>query len=386
MIISKRLKTCVVLGLAVFSLSSFDAEAAKSDIDAEILNQQRILDELNAKKVKAENDELSERMRNIERVLDDIKKQKEKPGYDAEGAVKFLTEQLALVQKQVSAQSNMYEKLVSTLDNFSKQQEQASKRAAVSSSSGGEGYQPSSGTTNNYLVNPGPRTKVTYTQDAINSQGASTMVFAYAENQLYKIYCRTNYLTDIALKKGEKIKFAGGGDTSAWAVSTAEVDGTPHIYIKPMVPTSTTNLIINTDKHTYQLLVNTSDWYNPMVKWVYNGETKVENMIKAAEEERIVTSNLNVSSYENLCFDYDIKGKNTSDIPSMVFNDGQKTIMKYKNGIKKTPALFIREKGKKALSMVNYNVKDNCIIIDRVVEQAELRISDTEIVTVKRKG
>ena len=68
------------------------------------------------------------------------------------------------------------------------------------------------------------------------------------------------------------------------------------------------------------------------------------------------------------------------------FNDGQKTIMKYKNGIKKTPALFIREKGKKALSMVNYNVKDNCIIIDRVVEQAELRISDTEIVTVKRKG
>ena len=68
------------------------------------------------------------------------------------------------------------------------------------------------------LVNPSDCQKSSYTQDAANSQRNSTVIFKYAPNQLYKIYCRVGYLTDLALKKGEIVTFVGGGDTSAWAV------------------------------------------------------------------------------------------------------------------------------------------------------------------------
>ena len=81
----------------------------------------------------------------------------------------------------------------------------------------------------NPLVNPSVSQKISYTQDGANSQENSTVVFKYAPNQLYKIYCRVGYLTDLSLKKGEKVTFVGGGDTSAWAVEKATVDGVAHI-------------------------------------------------------------------------------------------------------------------------------------------------------------
>ena len=59
------------------------------------------------------------------------------------------------------------------------------------------------------LVNPSSR-RVSYTQDGANSQDNSTVIFKYAPNQLYKIYCRVGYLTDLSLKKGERITFGGG--------------------------------------------------------------------------------------------------------------------------------------------------------------------------------
>ena len=54
------------------------------------------------------------------------------------------------------------------------------------------------------LVNPNQGRKLSYTQDAANSQENSTVIFKYAPNQLYKIYCRVGYLTDIAMKKRRK--------------------------------------------------------------------------------------------------------------------------------------------------------------------------------------
>ena len=57
------------------------------------------------------------------------------------------------------------------------------------------------GPTTQMLVNPAPAAETNYTQDAVNAQGTSTMTFAYAPNQLYKIYCRRGYLTDISFKE-----------------------------------------------------------------------------------------------------------------------------------------------------------------------------------------
>ena len=42
------------------------------------------------------------------------------------------------------------------------------------------------------------------------------MVFSYGPEQVYKIYCKIGYLTDIKFKDNEKITYVGGGDTAQW--------------------------------------------------------------------------------------------------------------------------------------------------------------------------
>ena len=159
----------------------------------------------------------------------------------------------------------------------------------------------------------------------------------------------------------------------------------PHIYIKPVVQTSTTNIIITTDKRSYQLIVNTSDWYNPMVRWSYGQEEAAASIKQQKHDEQTITDRLGVANINNLNFEYEIKRKGSGSKPTMVFDDGSKTIIKLNKADKKLPALFIREKGHKSVLMANYKIKDNCYIIDRLLDEAELRYSDTEIVTIKRK-
>lgn len=230
----------------------------------------------------------------------------------------------------------------------------------------------------NPLVNPSAPQKISYTQDGANSQENSTVTFKYAPNQLYKIYCRVGYLTDLSLKKGEKVTFVGGGDTSAWAVEKATVDGVAHIYIKPTVDTSTTNLIITTNKRSYQLILNTSSWYNPMVTWSYGQEE--QSAINLREEQGTISKiNENV---ESLNFNYKISGESSVKMVA-VFDDGEKTILKFAKTPKRLPSLFIKNKGK--IIMSNYKIRENCYIVDRVAEEIELRVSDREIIKIRNK-
>ena len=226
------------------------------------------------------------------------------------------------------------------------------------------------------LVNPSSR-RVSYTQDGANSQDNSTVIFKYAPNQLYKIYCRVGYLTDLSLKKGERITFVGGGDTSAWAVEKAVVDGVPHIYIKPVVESSTTNMIITTNKRSYQLILNTSDWYNPMVTWNYGYEEESE--INYREEQNKLSGN-----FETLNFDYKIDGDKNK--LAAVFDDGEKTILKFNSLPQRLPSVFVKIRGKKGISMANYKIQNNCYVVDRVADEIEVRFSKKEILKIKNKA
>ena len=127
------------------------------------------------------------------------------------------------------------------------------------------------------------------------------------------------------------MNFVGGGDTSAWKLSSTTVDGTPHIYIKPVVQANTTNLIITTDKRSYQLIVTTSDWYNPMVRWTYDKEDDQNMLLQQKKDAETITSSTSATSMEKLHFDYDIKVKGDKKYqPATVFDDGEKTIIKFK--------------------------------------------------------
>ena len=368
-----------------FILPAIPAEAAESsqqDIEAQIAEQQRILDELNEKRKNAKTDELKAQIADLKQQMTEMSK---KNDFDSQGAFDGLSMQLENLQRQLDEQEKTQKLLMETIK----------KLDAITTVKPTDEYIDSFGhkkyTANinvpmpQKLVNPGPQGNVSYTQDAKNAQNDSTMVFSFAPDQLYKIYCRTGYLTDIELHRGEKVSFVGGGDTSAWAINSTTVDGTPHIYIKPIVKTSTTNIIITTDKRSYQLIVCTSDWYNPMVRWVYGQEEHELQIKQAAKDDATITDKLNVLNPENLNFGYNTKVKGSAKAPKMVFDDGEKTYIRFEKTTRKLPALFIREKGHKTVSLANFKVRHNTYILDRLIDAAELRFNETDSVSITRE-
>lgn len=363
--------TILCTSCALAPMVAFAADSDSSDdIEAQIQEQQHLLDQLNAKKRNATENQLKSQMKDIEEQIDDLKKQK---NYDAQGAIDALSAQLAKIQEQLDEQAKTQNLLNETLEKLNKLE----SRAYSQETTGGNG-------SINRLVNPAPRGNLSYTQDARNAQNNSTMVFSYAPDQLYKIYCRTGYLTDISLHEGETVKFVGGGDTSAWAINSTTVGKTPHIYIKPVTQTSTTNIIITTDKRSYQLIVCTSDWYNPMVRWTYGAEEAEMDFKRQQSDEKNITASANAVSVDDLNFNYRVKTKGSASKPEMVFDDGEKTIIKFGKKMDKMPALFIRERGHKTLSLTNYKMKDGAYILDRLIDYAELRYNENDIVTIER--
>ena len=376
--------TAILTTLTCFSLASVGLaqSTGRADIDQMILEEQRILDNLRGD----ENDEsIQDKIDNLQEELRSIRRDK-RQGYDSQGAIEALAQQIANLTDQLSMQTAAQSRIMSQLEEMRNNQSSPEMAGATNYNGYDNDGNRAVGNSDKFLIYPGPSGEVSYTQDAINSQGNSTMVFRYAKNQLYKIYCRMGYLTDLAFHKGEKITFCGGGDTAGWAVNSTTVDGVPHLYIKPVVETSDTNLIVTTDHHSYQLLLQTSDWYNPMVVWSYDIEDSAERQNVLEQDAQNVTSGLSVSDPEQLNFNYEIKGKGEFR-PIMVFDDGQKMIIKFKSLSGRLPVLFGRERGKKMLSMLNYSIKDNCYILDRICDEMELRVSEKESdkISIKRK-
>lgn len=360
----------LIVTVSIFATNYNLSYAEDNDLDEQIRNQQVILNQLSQKKEQKDK-ELIKRLDSLESKVNN---------YDASGAVDSLATQILELKQQFKSTESIQEKILNRIESMEKNIENFKKTTVQDS----DEITSSGIATTRFLVNPGQGSNVSYTQDAINSQGNSTMVFRYADNQVYKIYCRRGYLTDLAFKKGEEIKYVGGGDTSGWAVSNTAVDGVPHLYIKPIVETSSTNLIVTTNKHSYQLILNTSDWYNPMVYWVYDAENREANLIAQKKEERITTGKINAMNVEDLDFAYEVSGDGNDKI-SMVFSDGDQTYLKFKKVPKKQLPVFIRQKGHKEMSLVNYTIKDNYFIIEKVFDIAQIK-DGNDTLTVKRKS
>ena len=361
---------------AVYAANSDD------DIDSMIQSQQQILNNLTQKKAQQDNKILLEKINTFEKKLSE----KLSDNSSAKAVVE-LSAQITDLRERLEDTITTQERIVTLLDQMEKDRKNNNAMeqlaAAQAKDLGDERYYGTAAS-RNFLVNPGGQgSDVSYTQDAVNSQGNSTMVFSYSPNQLYKIYCRMGFITDLAFKKGETINYVGGGDTAGWSISKTNVDGVEHLLVKPVVETGTTNFFIATDKHTYQLIVNSSNWYNPMVKWVYGQETITENLLEKKKNERVITGNVNVSNITDMDFNYVASGNGNK--PELIFSDGEKTYLKFKSIKNKQVPIFVRAKNRKEMSLVNYTVKDNYYIIDKVFDVAQIRESDKDIVTIKHK-
>lgn len=194
--------------------------------------------------------------------------------------------------------------------------------------------------------------------------------FPYMSDKVYKIYTQPGFVTDIVLEKNEKITYVGGGDTARWKVDTSAV-GSPyesycHLYVKPLADGITTDLIINTDKRVYRLMVTSGTRYNAVVRWLYDetsGNSQKEMGIVPAGDGTEISGGVNPAEID---FNFKIDKPELGWAPASVFRSGRKTYIKMKPEIidYDLPSFFeVDDEGK--LNIVGFRYVNGTFVIDK---------------------
>lgn len=187
-------------------------------------------------------------------------------------------------------------------------------------------------------------------------------------------------LTDIVLQSGETIEQIRVGDKHRWEIDTFTdaSSGASHVYVQPIQDGIETNMVILTDRRTYQLSLVTSFFYDSMVAWKYPGEAVMANSVK---REAV----MEVESADMLTFDYVIQRSKKYDwAPRFIFDDGFNTYIAIDpDEIAKNPPAIFTENRIGNLVLVDYELVDDNIILNKVYTNLQLRVRD-EVLKVNR--
>ena len=97
-------------------------------------------------------------------------------------------------------------------------------------------------------------------------EGDGTLRYPYGAYQP-TVVGRPLHVVDVEMQPGETVQETATGDTKRWLINVIH-NNPDHVIIKPTDVGLTTNLVIITDKHTYNLrLVSRDASYVPRVGW-----------------------------------------------------------------------------------------------------------------------
>ena len=209
---------------------------------------------------------------------------------------------------------------------------------------------------------------------------AGTVVFAFG-SYTPKILCRPMRVTDVILEPGEVVTSVFPGDTARWTFvpgrSGSGENERLHVMIKPLMADISTNLVVTTDRRTYNVdLVSVPERFMASVSFTYPADTLKawDEFVARRRMERAALPEGTVSP-ESLHFDYEIRGKNTIRWkPVHVWDDGVKTYIRFPAGSTlqsiEAPVLVLYERKKEML--VNYRVVQDMYVVDKVFDKAGL--------------
>jgi type IV secretion system protein VirB9 len=220
--------------------------------------------------------------------------------------------------------------------------------------------------------------------------------YSYEPGTLYQVYAAPTRITDVQLQPGERLVGPPAcGDTVRWILAqgkSMDASGAeqPHIYIKPTRPGLDTNLVLNTDRHSYLLELHSYEQtYMAAVTWRFPQEEVAKLAAETTERVAQERDSAPVVSLNNLNFNYVIQIVKGHPLwtPLQVFDDGRKTFVRFPQTmlVREAPALFVLRD--KETQLVNYRMKNAFYVIDRLIDSAELRVGgkdDEEIVRVAR--
>ena len=221
-----------------------------------------------------------------------------------------------------------------------------------------------------------------HNQPAVGRDGR--VLYSYGAG-LPTVVCAPLRVCMIELQSGEKLVGEPHiGDSVRWNLSPAMygtgASATPVIVLKPQGPGLDTNLLITTDRRAYYLrLLSKPDDYVARVGFAYpdddDNERKWQQQLAEQKDQQARSARiaeLAPNAVESMFFNYRLKGDD-SILPVRVFDDGRKTYIQISQTAKNREApvlVVIGPDGKQ--EMVNYRVKDDTYIVDRLFDKAEL--------------
>ncbi len=233
-----------------------------------------------------------------------------------------------------------------------------------------------------------PRTRVEVANSAARVQPTrsgylnAVQVYPFSDGALYQLYAAPGQVTDISLEPGEQLVGSGpvaSGDTVRWIIGDTESGSGAtkrlHILVKPSRADLLTNLVINTDQRTYHLEMRSAErTYMASVSWSYASDQLIalRRQNERAETAQPVAAGVDIDA---LNFRYAIEGDRPPWRPLRAYDDGRQVFIEFPRGIvqgEMPPLLVIGAQG--GAELVNYRVRGNHMIVDRLFAAAELRL------------
>ncbi len=228
--------------------------------------------------------------------------------------------------------------------------------------------------------------------------GVTLVPYGYASATLR---CAPLRVCAVELAHGEQVLHVATGDSERWAVQPAATGaggGTPLLFVKPTACNVTTNLVVTTDRHVYQLLLDsppcdeaaTDRGYNPHLPYTplvrfYHPNEFVETWSRAnarASEVAAASVPLASADLESLHFSYTWSAEHHFPwTPAQVFDDGLHCYIHLPSHPKdlEAPVLAaLDESGKQTL--LNYAVRGDYYVTDRLFHRAVFLLGDRRLV------
>ncbi len=216
----------------------------------------------------------------------------------------------------------------------------------------------------------------------------AVQVYQYNDGAIFRLYAAPEQVSDIALQPGETLSSVSAGDTVRWVIGDT-VSGTGenrrvHILVKPFAPDLRTNLVITTDRRSYHMQLDSTDkTAMAMVSWTYPQDV-IASMKREAANPRTVDDKVDLT---NVKFRYAISGDNPPWKPVRVFDDTNKVYIQFPARIDQgeAPPLFVVGSSGNS-ELVNYRVRGNYYVVDRLFAAAELRLGQKpqQVVRISR--
>jgi len=218
------------------------------------------------------------------------------------------------------------------------------------------------------------------------AQALPPALHAWRPGTVYPVATAPGRVTDIALEPGERLIGEGAvaaGDTARWVIGQSEsgsgAQRQAHVLVKPTEPGLATNLVLNTDRRTYyvELRATAASWV-PQVAWRYpagelialKGGPQLEAPAAAMAPGGLP------AEVPELNFAWRIAG-DAPFRPARVYDDGRRTYIEFGPEIAAgdLPPLFRLSEGGQP-ELVNVRVRGRRMIVDRLLDRAELRLGE----------